>query len=324
MKRREFIALIGGEAAALYAPSQASPQEAGRIYRLGFLSQASRSAANWVVLFDELRRDGFVEGVNLSTLGGFDTPLDRADAIAAAMVEARPDAVHTGGAALTRVMQRATQIIPILAVSDDLVAEKAVASLAHPGGNTTGISILATELDGKRQEILLETMPSARRIAALADPGVTAPGQLQVLKDAAKARGVTLAVHLVADADDILPAIDAAAAAGAQALNVLASSLFNRSRAQIIERTAAARLPAVYQWPEMAEEGGLIAYGPRFVAIYRQHALQTVKVLKGTTPADIPVEQPTRFELIVNLKTAKVINLTVPPSLLARADEVIE
>jgi putative tryptophan/tyrosine transport system substrate-binding protein len=276
------------------------------------------------VLFDELRRDGFVEGVNLSTLGGFDTPLDRADAIAAAMVEARPDAVHTGGAALTRVMQRATQIIPILAVSDDLVAEKAVASLAHPGGNTTGISILATELDGKRQEILLETMPSARRIAALADPGVTAPGQLQVLKDAAKARGVTLAVHLVADADEILPAIDAAAAAGAQALNVLASSLFNRSRAQIIERTAAARLPAVYQWPEMAEEGGLIAYGPRFVAIYRQHALQTVKVLKGTTPADIPVEQPTRFELIVNLKTAKVINLTVPPSLLARADEVIE
>jgi putative ABC transport system substrate-binding protein len=121
-----------------------------------------------------------------------------------------------------------------------------------------------------------------------------------------------------------MPAIDAVLSAGAQALNVLASSLLNAHRKQIIERMAAARLPAIYQWPETAEAGGLMAYGPRFVTLYRQHALQAVKVLKGTKPADIPVEQPTKFELIVNLKTAKPLGLTIPSSLLLRADEVIE
>jgi putative ABC transport system substrate-binding protein len=133
-----------------------------------------------------------------------------------------------------------------------------------------------------------------------------------------------VSTHIARRADDILPAIDAALSAGAQALNVLASSLFNRYRTQIIERMAAARLPAIYQWPEMAEEGGLMAYGPRFVTLYRQQALQLVKVLTGTKPADIPIEQPTRFELVVNIKTAKTLGLTIPPSLLIRADEVIE
>ena len=121
-----------------------------------------------------------------------------------------------------------------------------------------------------------------------------------------------------------MPALDAALATGAQALNVLASSFLNRYRAQIITHAAAIRVAAIYQWPEMAEEGGLIAYGPRFVTVYRQHALQAVKLLKGAKPADIPVEQPTKFELVVNLKTAKALGLTIPPSLLARADEVIE
>jgi len=121
-----------------------------------------------------------------------------------------------------------------------------------------------------------------------------------------------------------MPALDAALGAGAHALNVLASSLFNRYGAQIIERVAVARLPAIYQWPEMAEEGGLMAYGPRFVTLYRLQALQVVKVRTGTKPADIPIEQPTKFELAMNLRTAKALGLTVPPTLLARADEVIE
>jgi putative ABC transport system substrate-binding protein len=145
-----------------------------------------------------------------------------------------------------------------------------------------------------------------------------------VLANAAKGRGVTLAVHVISEPDGILPAIDAALTGGAQALNVLASSLFNRYRAQIIERLAVGRLPAIYQWPETAEEGGLIAYGPRFVSMFRQYALQAIKVLKGAEPADIPVEQPTKFELIVNLKTAKAIGLEVTTVLLNRADQVIE
>jgi putative ABC transport system substrate-binding protein len=324
MRRRDFITLVGGAAVAGWAPSRAWSQGAGRTYRLGVLANAPRNAAHWVAFFDELRSHDFVEGVNLLILDGFSAPPDRVDTIAATMVEARPDAVLTGGATLTRVMQRATQTIPILAFSDDLVAEKAVASLARPGGNTTGMSILATELDGKRQEILLELVPAARRIAALADPDVTGPQQLQVLNGAANGRGVTLAVHVISEPDGILPAIDAALAGGAQALNVLASSLFNRYRAQIIERVAVGRLPAIYQWPETAEEGGLIAYGPRFVSMFRQYALQAIKVLKGAKPADIPVEQPTKFELIVNLKTAKAIGLEVSTVLLNRADEVIE
>jgi putative ABC transport system substrate-binding protein len=324
MRRREFITLLGGAAAALSSALRGWAQEPGRTYRIGVLANAPRNAAHWVAFFDELRSHGFIEGVNLSILDGFSAPADRVDAIAAAIVETRPEVITTGGATLTRVMQRATETIPILAFSDDLVAEKAVASLAHPGGNTTGMSIMATDLDGKRQEILLELVPAARRIATLADPDVTSPQQLQLLSDAAKARGVTLAVRVVSELDGILPAIDAALAGGAQALNVLASSLFNRHRAQIIQRAAAGRLPTMYQWPETAEEGGLIAYGPRFVSIYRQYALQVIKVLKGAKPADIPVEQPTKFELIVNLKTAKAIGLDAPPTLLNRADQVIE
>src|SRR5262249_31119936 len=155
-RRREFIALLGGAAVAIWTPSRAWPQEPGKNYRIGVLANAPRNAAHWLAFFDELRSHGFIEGVNLSVWDAFSVPADRVDTIAAAMVEAQPDAVLTGGAALTRVMQQVTQTIPILAFSDDLVAEKAIASLGHPGGNTTGISIMGTELDGKRQEILME------------------------------------------------------------------------------------------------------------------------------------------------------------------------
>jgi putative ABC transport system substrate-binding protein len=324
MRRREFITLLGGAAATMTAVLNAWAQPAGRTYRLGMLVQLSRNAAHWIAFFDELRKQGFLEGVNLSVVDAFSTPLERAGTTATVMVNARPDAMMTAGAAFTRVLQRATETIPILTVSDDLLAEKVVTSLSHPGGNVTGISILATELDGKRLEILLETVPGARRLAILADHGVTTSEQLKALEDAAKAHDVTVSTHTVLRADDIMPAIDAALSAGAQALNVLASSLLNAHRKQIIERMVAARLPAIYQWPETAEAGGLIAYGPRFVTLYRQHALQAVNVLKGTKPADIPIEQPTKFELVVNLKTAKALGLTVPSALLLRADEVIE
>jgi len=323
MRRLEFITLLGAAAATMTAVLKVWAQSAGRTYRLGVLVQGPRNAAHWIVFFDELRKQGFLEGVNLSVVDAFNTPLDRAETTATVMIKAQPDAIMTAGA-LTRVLQRASETIPILTVSDDLLAEKAVTSLSHPGGNTTGISILATELDGKRQEILLETIPDVRRLAILADAGVTTPEQLKALEDAAKAHDVTVSTHIALHADNVIPAIDAALSAGAQAINVLASALFFVYRAQIIERMAAARLPAIYQWPEMAEERGLMAYGPRFVAVYRQHALQAVKVLKGTKPADIPVEQPTKFELVINLKTAKALGLTIPSPLLLRADEVIE
>src|ERR1700730_7091592 len=253
MRRREFITLLGAAAATMTAVRKVWAQSAGRTYRLGVLVQGPRNAAHWIVFFDELRKQGFLEGVNLSVVDAFNTPLDRAAKTATVMIKAQPH--------------------PILTVSDDLLAEKAVTSLSHPGGNTTGISILATELDGKRQEILLETIPDVRRLAVLADAGVTTPEQLKALEDAAKAHDVTVSTHIALHADNVIPAIDAALSAGAQAINVLASALFFVYRAQIIERMAAARLPAIYQWPEMAEERGLMAYGPRFVAGYCPHAI---------------------------------------------------
>jgi putative tryptophan/tyrosine transport system substrate-binding protein len=323
VRRRRFITMLGGATLALRMAPEAWSQEEGRTYRLGVLVQSPRSAGHWVAFFDELARIGFVEWRNLAIVDGFNVPPDRAETKAKEIVDAYPDLVVTAGA-FTLLLQKATKTIPILTVMDDLLAGHAVASLAHPGGNTTGISIFAPELDAKRQEILLDAVPEARRLAVVADPSVTHSTQLKALDESARARGISVSTHLVANADEIVPAIDAAAAAGAQALNLLASSLFNRHRAEIIERVAAARIPVIYQWPEMAEEGGLIAYGPRFTTIYRQHARQAAKVMRGTKPADIPVEQPTTFELVINLKTAKVLGLEIPGSLIARADEVIE
>jgi len=159
-------------AAVIWPVSKSSGQERGRSYRLAILVQAPRNAAHWMAFFDELRKSGFTEGGNLSVIDGFNTPLDRAEKIARAIITQQPDAILTAGV-FTKVVQRETQVVPILTVSDDLLAEEAVASLAHPGGNTTGISILATELDRKRQEILLEAVPLARRLAILIDPSVT-------------------------------------------------------------------------------------------------------------------------------------------------------
>ena len=182
-----------------------------------------------------------------------------------------------------------------------MVGAGLVRSLAHPGGNTTGVSILAGDLDGKRQEVLLEFFPEVRRLAVLSDAQNNTPAQLQALLDIARARGVEISVHRVERNEDIDSAIDAAKAAGAQALNVLASPLLHGNRRAIFARTIDLRLPAVYQWAETAQDGGLLAYGPRFTDVFRQLARQTVKVLRGAKPAELPVEQPTKFELVVNL-----------------------
>jgi putative ABC transport system substrate-binding protein len=171
----------------------------------------------------------------------------------------------------------------------------------------------------------MEAVPGLRRIAALADSNIIAPRRLQALQDAARARGVEFSVHRVAKPEEIVPAIDAAKTAGAAALNVLATSLLFNNRWVIFERAAALRVPAMYQFPEMAEEGGLIGYGPRLVQIYRElMTRQLVKLLRGAKLADLPVEQPTKFELVINLQTATAIGHEVPAGLVLRADKVIE
>jgi putative ABC transport system substrate-binding protein len=322
MRRRELMVLLGG-AAFLDAPIGRA-QEPGRVYRLGIMFGLPREEAGNVALFDELRRAGFIEGENLQVDGRFSMREEEAPEFAAMLVAAGVDAIVTGGYPRARVVQQATRTIPILIVADDLVLSGLVPSLAHPGGNATGISILATELDGKRQELLTELVPAARHIAALSDPRITAPDQLRALEDAARARGIAFSICLAAKSEDIVPAIDAAQASGAQALNVLATPLFDTNRRLIIERTATLKLPTIYQWPEIAEAGGLAAYGPRRTEVSRQEARQLVKIFRGAKPADIPVEQPTTFDLVINLNTAKAFGLTIPSSILSRAGEVIE
>jgi putative tryptophan/tyrosine transport system substrate-binding protein len=234
-------------------------------------------------------------------------------------------ACHVGGDVAIRAAQHATATIPILGVTEDMVGSGQVNSLARPGGNTTGVSFLATELNGKRQEILIEAVPGIRRIAALAHSKETGSLQLQALRDAGRGRDVEVSIYRVANAEEITAAIDAAKASGAAALNVLSSPFLYGNRQLILERAAALRLPAIYQWPEEAEEGGLIAYGPSIVQIFRELvAQQLAQLFRGVKPADIPIEQPTKFELVINLKTANALGITVPATLVARADKVIE
>jgi putative tryptophan/tyrosine transport system substrate-binding protein len=325
MKRRNFLGTLTA-AAVVLRPSAAWVQEAGRTYRLGGLLPFPYNAPPHIALMAELGQGGFVKDHNLTIdARGYGASAETFPEIATVLVKTGIDVFLAGGDAAIRAAQQATSKIPILGITEDMVGSGLVSSMARPGGNTTGISLLATELDGKRQEILIETVPGARRIAVLADVNTTGPRQLKMLHDASRARGIELSVQRIAKAEEIIDALDAAHEAGAEALNVLASPLLFARRPLIIERTAAIRLPAIYQWPETAEEGGLLAYGPRIVRLFRDVVgPQLVKLLRGARAADLPVEQATRFELVINLKTAKALGLTVPRSLLARADEVIE
>jgi putative ABC transport system substrate-binding protein len=277
-----------------------------------------------MAFFDELRIFGFVEEKNLTVLpGGFGLSNEHFPSAAAAIVKAAPDAILCVGDLAIRVARDATPLIPIVGLASDMLATGLVRSFAHPGGNVTGVSVLAPELDGKRQDILMEAAPGTLRMAALADLNVTTSRQL-LLQNVARARGVELIIVSARTPEEIGPAMSDAKAAGAAAINVLASPLFSFNRGLLIERAATLRLPAIYEWPEMAEEGGLMGYGTRLDMILRQTARLLVKAFLGVKPADIPVEQPTSFELVINLKAAKAIEFTVPQTLLARADEVVE
>ena len=324
MRRREFIAGFGSTAVWSVA---GHAQQPGRTYHLCLFVPFRRDLPAYKALFAELRLNGYVEGQNLTvTDDGFDVTSDQLAARAAAIVKTAPDAIFSGPDPFTSAVQGATHTIPIVALSGNMVAAGLVGSLAHPGGNTTGVSMFAPELDGKRQDLLFEAVPGARRMAALANSTMsqTGPRHFDELKMAARLRGVELLVFSIAKPEDIVPAINDAKASGAEAMNFLATPLFFTHRRIVIEQVAAVRLPAIYQWPEMAEEGGLVAYGPSFSSIYRQVAKFLLKVLGGADPGDIPAEQPTNFELIVNLKTAQAIGLNIPAGLSLRADKVIE
>ncbi len=326
IRRREFICSLGALTSTTVLPRAARAQEPGRIYRLGDLRLGPRNAPWNVALFSAVKADGFIDGQNLLVdEQGFGLNVAQLSEHAAAVVKANVDVIIAPGDPAVRAAQQATKEIPILGIAEDMVGSHFAGSLAKPGGNTTGVSLLSSDLDGKRQEILMEALPGARRYAALADINSSSPQRLNALEEITRARGAELSIYRVSNSEEFADAIDAAKNSGAAALNVLASALLFNNRQIILTRVAALGLPAMYQWPNVPAEGGLIGYGPRLERIYGNiFSRQLVKLLRGISPADIPVEQPDKYELAVNLKTAKALGITIPNALLARADEVIE
>ena len=322
MKRREFIGLVGGAAIAL--PLGALAQEPGRIYRLAVVISSGRDEPPTAAFLDELREQGFVEGKNLEFIpGGFRFDNQQTAAVVPAIVKAAPDAIVVAGDFIAEKFQKETKSIPLVVMTEDMIAAGFAASLAKPGGNITGISLMSPDLDGKRQDILIEAVPGAQRIAVLADSNVATLQHLRALEATARsAHGKELLVVRAANSSEIIPAVNDANAQGAAALNVLSSPMLHLNRFAIIERATQLRLPAIYQWPETADEGGLLAYGQP--EVFRQRARMVAKVLRGVKPADLPIEQPSTFKLSVNLKTAKSMNQIIPAALLLRADKLIE
>ena len=318
MHRRAFLAVIGGAAALPFA---ARAQETGRVYRLGVLVPASRASIG--PFFDEMRLSGFVQGQNLAVNGSYSVRSEQIPDAVTALLKTGPEVILCGPETYLRALQAATQTIPLDSMSEDLVGEGFAVSLANPGRNITGISLLSPELDGKRLEILSEAVPGLRRLAALAH-SVATKQHLQRLQELAQARGIELSVFPFDQASDIAPALDAAKASGAQAINFLANPFQVVSRDLILDRMSRIALPAIYQWPETADLGGLIGYGAPFALMYRQRARQIVKILRGARVTEVPVEQPSNFELVINLKTAKAIGIEIPAGLVLLADRVIE
>ena len=231
--------------------------------------------------------------------------------------------ILSNGDLAPRVAQQATRKIPIVAISDDVIGAGLITNLSRPGGNTTGLTILSPELSAKRMELLKDLVPGLSRIVALWDP-TAGTSQVAMTENAARSLNLKLQVLELRSRDDVADVIRTARDSQAGGLNVLSSPFLASLSREIIGFAAEYRLPAIYQWREQAEAGGLISYGPSLAAMWRQAATIVAKVLKGAQPADLPVEQPTKFELMVNARTAKSLGLIVPTSLLLRADEVIE
>ena len=267
---------------------------------------------------------GYVEGRNIAfNVRYADGKADRLPALAAELVAQRPAVIATFGDATGLAIKAATNTIPVVSMSEDLVRAKLVSDMRNPGGNITGVSVMGTELDAKRLEILAELLPARSTVLLLADP-TTHRESRPALDATAASLGLTLREAVVGTPDQIEQAMREAKDQGAAGVNVLSSALFFALRAHIISLAAKLGLPAMYQWPEIAEEGGLIAYGPSLRGAFRQVTTLVDKILKGAKPSDIPVEQPTRFSLVINLKTASALGLTVPPLTLLRADRAID
>ena len=328
MRRREFItliacALVGGRPLAAHAQAQTA-----KLPIIGYLGPTSpeNKGRNTVAFLQRLRELGWREDqtVVIEHRWAEGRP-ERVAEIAAEFIRLKVDVIVTTSSNDSIAMKRATSITPIVfAVSGDPVGAGLVASLAQPGGNLTGMSIQQTESAGKRIELLEEVVPNLHRLAILANP--ESPNvmlELPEVQTAARARGLDIAISEIRRAGDVVTAFESFKNR-ADALYVVTDPLVSTNRDRINTLALGARLPTIYGFRELVVSGGLMCYGPYFPALYRRTAEMVDQILRGVKPADIPVEQPTKFELVINLTTAKALGLNVPPTLLARADEIIE
>ena len=306
----------------------AEAQQPAKVPWIGVLAATTPSffSHRFVAFLQGLRELGYLDGKNISIEHRYaEGKRDRFPCIAAELVQLKVDVILTAGEFGVMAAKNATSTIPIVfAVTEDAVESGLVSSLARPGGNVTGLTVLAADLGGKRLELLKESFPTAVRVAFLwpaGGPRGNVP--LTEMESAAKALGLKLQSLPVRAPDDFERAFEAAKREGAQAFVTSPTPAINARRNRIVDFAAKNRLPAIYAAPEFVDAGGLMYYGPSYLDLFRRAATYVDKILKGAKPADLPVEQPTKFEFIINLKTAKQIGLTIPPNVLARADRVI-
>jgi putative tryptophan/tyrosine transport system substrate-binding protein len=322
--RRELISSLSGCLIAITRAGEVLA--AGKVWQIGYLSPSRKGVE--ATLVEALRELGYVEGQTARfDVRSAENDLRRLPELATALVRTKVDLIVAVSQPAIRPASQATRTIPIVMAhwgGEGLLESGIVASFAHPGANVTGVYMLASELEAKRLELLLEALPSARKVAILnpgSDPG---GGYFSKVRQVAQATKTELYITDVPGAESYEPVFEAVTKAHADALLVPSSPRFSVERQRIVDATARRRIPAMYEWGDIARSGGLMAYGPVFVELQRLVASYVDRILKGANPSDLPVEQPRRFELVVNLKTAKALGLTVPPSVLFRADEVIE
>ena len=327
MRRREFIGLLGG--AAVTWPLAARAQQSGTVHRIGVLetTSAALNAVNLNAFRQGLREHGHVEGQNIvieyRTADGRN---ERFQDLAVELVDLRVDVIVTRGTPAALAAKNAAGMIPVvMAASGDPLGTGLVASLARPGGNVTGLSAFVRELMAKRVELLKESVVGAARIAALLNLDNPASAlEWDEIAAAGRSLGIESRLLDVRKPEEIAPGFDSASDQRANALIVGLDTLTQSNLKLIVELAAMHRLPAFYPSREFVDAGGLIAYGVSYPDLYRRAATYVDKILKGAKPSDLPIQQPTKFELVINLKTAKALGLTVPEAFLLRADEVIE
>ena len=329
--RSRLVLIVTVAVALLAGASVAHPQQPGKVFRIGILSNVPPSDAEgarvWGAFIEGLRDLGYVEGHNatiehLSSEGKY----ERLPDLAAELVRRKVDVIVVPATQNVIAAQQASRTIPIvMAGAGDPVRSGLVATLARPGGNVTGLTLLGSEIVGKQLALFKETVPRVSRVAALGNPNNPAYAQwLEELKAAARSLGIPLQILEGREPGDFERTFAAMAKERAGALFVSGDGMFLLHRTRLVELAAKHRLPAMYGMREHVDAGGLMFYGPSMRESFRRAAIYVDKILKGAKPADLPVERPTKFDLIINLKTAKTLGLTIPPSVLVRADEILQ